>query len=240
MSRRWTCCMPSSVSRPSRNRGWTWSRRGLAPTSSRRRGCRSGSGRRRRAGCGFGMTGTPTCWMCSRMAARGRTARGCGPQGAGCGWTGRTRTRPPCCSPARVRRGWIAPGCFRCAELDAELTVADAGGALYGGFSGFFGQGRMETLTHVGGRTCGCCRCRARWTIRRRVTGRWRSSGTRPAGCSGFGSAAGWREAWCTSAHDPAPGCAGGGWGGRSRGRARAAGGRWMCCWPWRSTSPAP
>src|SRR5258706_36516 len=32
-------------------------------------------------------------------------------------------------------------GRYRCAELDAELTVTDAGGALYGGFSGFLGQG---------------------------------------------------------------------------------------------------
>ncbi|MBS0559150.1 MAG: D-aminopeptidase [Proteobacteria bacterium] len=40
-------------------------------------------------------------------------------------------------------------GRFRCAELDAELTVADAGGALYGGFSGFLGQARMEFLEGV-------------------------------------------------------------------------------------------
>jgi D-aminopeptidase len=42
-------------------------------------------------------------------------------------------------------------GRYRCRELDAELTVVDAGGALYGGFSGFLGQGRMEQLTPVGG-----------------------------------------------------------------------------------------
>jgi D-aminopeptidase len=41
-------------------------------------------------------------------------------------------------------------GRYRCAELDAELTVADAGGVLYGGFSGFLGQGRMELLGPVG------------------------------------------------------------------------------------------
>jgi D-aminopeptidase len=40
-------------------------------------------------------------------------------------------------------------GRYRCAELDAELTIADAGGVLYGGFSGFLGQGRMELLTPV-------------------------------------------------------------------------------------------
>jgi D-aminopeptidase len=41
-------------------------------------------------------------------------------------------------------------GRYRCEELDAELTIADAGGALYGGFSGFLGQGRMEMLDPVG------------------------------------------------------------------------------------------
>ncbi len=41
-------------------------------------------------------------------------------------------------------------GRYRCAELDAELTVADAGGTLYGGFSGFLGQGRMEMLDPIG------------------------------------------------------------------------------------------
>ena len=42
-------------------------------------------------------------------------------------------------------------GRYRCDELDAELAVVDAGGALYGGFSGFLGQSRMELLGHVGG-----------------------------------------------------------------------------------------
>jgi D-aminopeptidase len=41
-------------------------------------------------------------------------------------------------------------GRYRCAELDAELSVADAGGVLYGGFSGFLGQGRMELLQPAG------------------------------------------------------------------------------------------
>ena len=36
----------------------------------------------------------------------------------------------------------MSPGRYRCEELDAELTVVDAGGVLYGGFSGFLGQGR--------------------------------------------------------------------------------------------------
>ncbi len=42
-------------------------------------------------------------------------------------------------------------GRYRCAELDAELTIVDAGGVLYGAFSGFLGQGRMETLGTVAG-----------------------------------------------------------------------------------------
>ena len=41
-------------------------------------------------------------------------------------------------------------GRYRCEELDAELTVADAGGVLYGAVSGFLGQGRMELLDPVG------------------------------------------------------------------------------------------
>jgi D-aminopeptidase len=41
-------------------------------------------------------------------------------------------------------------GQYRCAELDATLSVVDAGGVLYGGFSGFLGRGRMELLEPVG------------------------------------------------------------------------------------------
>ncbi len=41
-------------------------------------------------------------------------------------------------------------GRYRCGELDAELLVTDAGGALYGAFSGFLGQGRMELLEPIG------------------------------------------------------------------------------------------
>jgi D-aminopeptidase len=42
-------------------------------------------------------------------------------------------------------------GLYRCAELGADLTVAVAGGVLYGGFSGPLGQSRMEMLEPVGG-----------------------------------------------------------------------------------------
>ena len=52
----------------------------------------------------------------------------------------------PCPGPS----GHDVAGRYRSAELDAELTIADAGGVLYGGFSGFLGQGRMELLTPVG------------------------------------------------------------------------------------------
>jgi len=41
-------------------------------------------------------------------------------------------------------------GRYACEELDAELTVIDAGGILYGAFSGFLGQGRMEALIPIG------------------------------------------------------------------------------------------
>ena len=41
-------------------------------------------------------------------------------------------------------------GQYRCAELAAELMVVDCGGVLSGGFSGFLGQGRMETLEAAG------------------------------------------------------------------------------------------
>ncbi len=41
-------------------------------------------------------------------------------------------------------------GRYRCDELDAEVTVVDAGGVLHGGFSGFLGQGRMERLEPIG------------------------------------------------------------------------------------------
>ncbi len=40
-------------------------------------------------------------------------------------------------------------GRYRCAELDAELTVDDAGGTFYGAFSGFLGRSRMELLDPV-------------------------------------------------------------------------------------------
>ena len=41
-------------------------------------------------------------------------------------------------------------GHYQCAELAADLTLADAGGVLYGAFSGGLGQGRMERLQEIG------------------------------------------------------------------------------------------
>ena len=56
---------------------------------------------------------------------------------------------PPPAFPASTDPSLAGPslaGRYLCAELDAELTVIDAGGTFYGGFSGFLGQGRMEML----------------------------------------------------------------------------------------------
>jgi D-aminopeptidase len=52
--------------------------------------------------------------------------------------------------PSEGQGGGGQEGHYHCAELDAELHVVDAGGALYGGFSGFLGQGRMELLEPIG------------------------------------------------------------------------------------------
>jgi D-aminopeptidase len=42
-------------------------------------------------------------------------------------------------------------GRYRCDELDAMITLEDAGGGVfYGAFSGFLGQGRMELLDPIG------------------------------------------------------------------------------------------
>jgi D-aminopeptidase len=41
-------------------------------------------------------------------------------------------------------------GIFRSEELGAEITCVSAGGALYGAFSGFLGQGAMQLLEPVG------------------------------------------------------------------------------------------
>ncbi len=55
-----------------------------------------------------------------------------------------------CLRPCEGAPAADVAGRYRCAELDAELAVAEAGGVLYGAFSGFLGQGRMEMLDPVG------------------------------------------------------------------------------------------
>ena len=54
------------------------------------------------------------------------------------------------CAPFAAAASLALAGRYRCAELDAELTVADAGGQLYGAFAGRLGTGRMELLEPVG------------------------------------------------------------------------------------------
>jgi D-aminopeptidase len=52
----------------------------------------------------------------------------------------------PCAAGQTSRIG----GRYRCDELGAELTIAEMGGPVYGAFSGFLGQGRMEHLEPIG------------------------------------------------------------------------------------------
>jgi D-aminopeptidase len=87
------------------------------------------------------------------------------PDGTACGAGGGVRLRPAedgvwMDRPYENQRSRLQPcdgtqatdiaGRYRCEELDAELTVSDAGGVLYGGFSGFLGGGRMELLDPIG------------------------------------------------------------------------------------------
>ena len=52
----------------------------------------------------------------------------------------------PCEGPSSLD----VTGIYRSAELEAEVSVIDTGGVLYGGFSGFLGAGRMEPLQPFG------------------------------------------------------------------------------------------
>jgi len=58
-----------------------------------------------------------------------------------------TTTLQPLSGPAATD----VAGEYRCDELEAELTVIDTGGVLYGAFAGFLGRGRMELLEPVAG-----------------------------------------------------------------------------------------
>ena len=51
-------------------------------------------------------------------------------------------------------------GAFRCAELEAQLSIVAAGGVLYGAFAGFLGRGEMQALLPLAGR-CGAHALRA-------------------------------------------------------------------------------
>ncbi len=51
--------------------------------------------------------------------------------------------------PSAVLLAFDLAGRYWCEELDAELTVEERGGVLYGGFSGFLGRGRMELLDPI-------------------------------------------------------------------------------------------
>jgi D-aminopeptidase len=57
----------------------------------------------------------------------------------------------PCAAPGPTDEPMDIAGKYWCGELEAALSVVDSGGVLYGGFSGFLGQGRMELLEPIGG-----------------------------------------------------------------------------------------
>ena len=53
-------------------------------------------------------------------------------------------------SPRPGEASLAIAGRYHCEDLDADLTITGAGKALYGGFSGFLGLGRMELLEPIG------------------------------------------------------------------------------------------
>jgi len=81
-----------------------------------------------------------------------RTSRGIGLRpGDGGLWMDRpNENQSSCLRPLQGEPATDIAGCYRCDELDAEITITDTGGVLYGSFSGFLGQGRMELLEPVG------------------------------------------------------------------------------------------
>ncbi len=99
----------------------------------------------------FGHTAERLDLLPDGTAGRGGTRlRGAGPDL----WMDRpgdnmTSRLVPCAAPGAVDDPDLA-GRYRCAEIEADLTVVDAGGVLYGGFSGPLGRGRMELLEPVG------------------------------------------------------------------------------------------
>ncbi len=72
-------------------------------------------------------------------------------QGEGGLWMDRPReNQSSCLRPLIDVAATDVDGHYHCEELGAALTVTDTGGMLYGAFSGFLGQGRMEMLDPVG------------------------------------------------------------------------------------------
>ena len=190
--RRWTKSRPRARRRPRRapvGSAPIWSRRPGLPSASRprRRAVRLRYGHARRRSTSA--TTAPPAHDDVGCAAA---------DGGACGWIARPRTRARGCgrSPRRAPRD-IA-GRYRCAELDADLTVAGAGGVLYGGFSGFLGEGRMELLDADRRRRLGAALpARARPHPARRLDARLPPRRRRRAPPASR-SAAGWRGAFPT------------------------------------------
>jgi D-aminopeptidase len=66
-------------------------------------------------------------------------------------WMDRSRENwSTCLQPLEGGPATDIAGRYRCEELGAEVTVTDTSGVVYGAFSGFLGQGRMELLEPVG------------------------------------------------------------------------------------------
>jgi D-aminopeptidase len=66
-------------------------------------------------------------------------------------WMDRTNENlSTCLRPLDGEPATGVAGRYRCEELGTEVTVTDTSGVVYGGFSGFLGQGRMELLEPVG------------------------------------------------------------------------------------------
>jgi len=66
-------------------------------------------------------------------------------------WMDRSRENwSTCLRPLEGVPATDISGQYRCEELQTEVTVTDRSGVVYGAFSGFLGQGRMELLEPVG------------------------------------------------------------------------------------------
>ena len=99
-------------------------------------------------------------------------------------------------APCEVAGAGGIAGRYRCEELNNVLTIADAGGAQFGAFSGFWARGAWKCWSRS--RTIfGFCRAGARWTIRHLGIGRCSFFAMMPGGSRGCGLGAGWRaDTW--------------------------------------------